>query len=459
VIRIFKKPESFAFRVSGFPMKKNITIIFLANFFTLLSGVLTSLLTAWALGPEGRGDLAVIVLYPNIVALIVGFGLPQAHRFWIAREPESVSPLFSNAVIFAVVTGITAYALAEFIVPSLIGERSEAVMWLVRLYLINIPFALVYDLMAGMLEGAREFKWAALSRIVFFGIQSAVYSLLWVFDLLTVYTAAITMIIAQLANTFTAAFCVLFVLRPRWKPDWNEWKRSIGYGLKYHVGVVTSFTTLRLDQMMLGAMGTSVEMGLYVISVKLSEITTVLASSVSEVLMPEVAASKQAKDSAELLMRSFRRMIYVYLLLLVPLIIAEPLILEYVFGAEFTAASGTLRLLLVASMIWSAGAVIISGLNGFGYPGLSTAARLSSAVVTVFALLYWLPRYGIVGAALSSLLGYSVMFVIALFWLINKKNIRLGELFRPRLDDIPMKKIMSLFKTRFASEAESNTIF
>jgi amino acid adenylation domain-containing protein len=457
VIRIFKKPESFAFRVSGFPMKKNITIIFLANFFTLLSGVLTSLLTAWALGPEGRGDLAVIVLYPNIVALIVGFGLPQAHRFWIAREPESVSPLFSNAVIFAVVTGITAYALAEFIVPSLIGERSEAVMWLVRLYLINIPFALVYDLMAGMLEGAREFKWAALSRIVFFGIQSAVYSLLWVFDLLTVYTAAITMIIAQLANTFTAAFCVLFVLRPRWKPDWNEWKRSIGYGLKYHVGVVTSFTTLRLDQMMLGAMGTSVEMGLYVISVKLSEITTVLASSVSEVLMPEVAASKQAKDSAELLMRSFRRMIYVYLLLLVPLIIAEPLILEYVFGAEFTAASGTLRLLLVASMIWSAGAVIISGLNGFGYPGLSTAARLSSAVVTVFALLYWLPRYGIVGAALSSLLGYSVMFVIALFWLINKKNIRLGELFRPRLDDIPMKKIMSLFKTRFASEAESNT--
>ena len=82
-------------------MKKNITIIFLANFFTLLSGVLTSLLTAWALGPEGRGDLAIIVLYPNVVALIVAFGLPQANRFCVAaslKKPRRFfqMPLFSQ---------------------------------------------------------------------------------------------------------------------------------------------------------------------------------------------------------------------------------------------------------------------------------------------------------------------------------------------------------------------------
>lgn len=427
-------------------MKKNITIIFLANFFTLLSGVLTSLLTAWALGPEGRGDLAIVVLYPNVVALIVGFGLPQAHRFWIAKEPETVSPLFSNAVIFAVIMGALAYAAAEFIVPFLVGERSDAVMWLVRLYLINIPFALVYDLMAGMLEGSREFKWAALSRIIFFGIQSVVYSILWINEQLTVYSAALTMIVAQLANTFTAAFCVFFVLKPRWNPSWKEWKRSINYGLKYHIGVVTSFTTLRLDQLMLGGLASSFEMGLYVICVRLSEITTVLASSVSEVLMPEVAASKEGIDSTKLLMRSFRQMIYVYLLLLIPLWIGEPLILKYVFGEEFLAASGTLRILLIASMIWSAGSVVISGLNGFGYPGLSTVSRLSSAVVTIFALLFWLPKYGIVGAALSSLLGYSVMFAIALFWLIKKKNIRLDTLFRPRLTDFPVEKLCRFLK-------------
>ncbi|MBA2736797.1 MAG: amino acid adenylation domain-containing protein [Pyrinomonadaceae bacterium] len=438
-------------------MKKNITIVFLANFFTLLSGVATSLLTAWALGAEGRGDLAVIVLYPNVVALVVGLGLPQAHRYSLAREPESVSPLFSNALIFAALMGVLALAAAELIVPSLIGARSDAVMWLVKIYLINIPLALLYDLMAGMLEGARQFKWAALSRIIFFGIQSVAYFILWMTGHLTVYTATFIMIVAQLATAFTAVIVVCYVLRPRWNPSWTTWKKTIGYGLKYHVGVVTSFTTLRLDQLLLGGMATSVEIGLYVVAVRLSEITTVLASSVAEVLMPEVAASKQAERSVQLLTRSLRQMTYVYLLILFPLLLGGPLVLEFAFGAEFAAASGALRLLLAASMMWSLGAIINSGLNGFGYPGLSTISRLSSAVVTVIALLYWLPRYGIVGAALSSLLGYSVMFTVALFWLVRKKNIRLGELFRPRPDDIPIKKIMSILKSRFGSEAPQNT--
>ena len=437
-------------------MKKNISIIFLANFFTLLSGVITSLLTAWALGPEGRGELAVIVLYPNVVALIVGLGLPQANRFCLAREPEEISPLFSNAVIFAVAMGILAYGSAELVVPSLVGVRSEAVMWLVKIYLVNIPFALLYDLMAGMLEGSRQFKWAALSRIIFFGIQSIAYFILWMTGHLTIYTAAFTMIVAQLANTLTAVVVVLYVLRPRWKPSLTAWKKAMGYGLKYHVGVVTSFTTLRLDQLLLGAMATSVEIGLYIVAVRLSEITTVLASSMAEVLMPEVAASKQSERSVQLLTRSLRQMIYVYLLIIPPLLLGAPLILEFAFGVEFVAAGGTLRLLLAASMIWSVGAIIISGLNGFGYPGLSTISRLSSAVVTVLALLYWLPRYGIFGAALSSLLGYSVMLAVAIFWLVRKKNIRLGELFRPRPDDIPIKKLMSIFKSRFGSEAQPN---
>ncbi len=430
-------------------MKKNLTIIFFANFFTLLSGVVTSLLTAWALGPEGRGDLAIVVLYPNVVALAVGFGLPQAHRYYLAREPEEISSLFSNALIFAAVLGVLAFGAAELIVPSLIGARSEAVMWMVKIYLVNIPLALLYDLMAGMLEGSRQFKWSALARIVFFGIQSIAYFLLWTFGHLTVYTAALTMIVAQTANTLTALASVCRVLRPRWQPSWTTWKKAIGYGLKYHVGVLTSFTTLRLDQLMLGAMATSVEIGLYVVAVRLSEITTVLASSIAEVLMPEVAASKHAEQSAQLLMRSLRLMVYVYVLILVPLILIGPLILEFAFGAEFLAAAGTLRLLLVASMVWSIGAIVISGLNGFGYPGLSTVSRLSSAVVTVCALLYWLPRYGIVGAALSSLVGYSVMLAVSLFWLVRKNNISLGELFRPRLDDIPIRKVYDHFKIRF----------
>lgn len=429
-------------------MKKNITIIFVANAFTLLSGVITSLLTAWALGPEGRGDLAVVVLWPNVVALLVGMGLPQAHRYYQARQPEAFSMLFSNALLFAVVMGAIAYGIGDLLVPHLVGVRNPEVMWLVRIYLCNIPLALLYDLMVGFLEGAREFKCAALARVIFFGVQSLLYVTLWLTDQLTVKSAAFTMIAAQIINTLTALIGVIYVLRPRWQPSWQEWKTALGYGLRYHPGVVTAFTTLRLDQLMLGGMASSVEIGLYFIAVRLSEITTVLASSVADVLMPEVAASKQVEESVQLLTRSLRQTIYIYLLVLVPLLLGAPLILRIAYGPDFLAATGTLRLLLLASLIWSAGAIVISGLNGLGYPGLSTLARLASAVVTVVALLYWLPSYGIIGAALSSLLGYGVMLVVALFWLIRKQRLSLWDCLRPQRDDLPVERLLANFGLR-----------
>ena len=44
---------------------------------------------------------------------------------------------------------------------------------------------------------------------------------------------------------------------------------------------------------------------------------------------------------------------------------------------------------------------------------------------------------GIRGAALSSLAGYSTMFLVALFWLLRRRQVRLWECFRLSWDDLP----------------------
>ena len=52
---------------------RNIKLGFVANVMILFCGVVTSLLSAWALGPAGRGDLLVIMLWPPVCALLVTF--------------------------------------------------------------------------------------------------------------------------------------------------------------------------------------------------------------------------------------------------------------------------------------------------------------------------------------------------------------------------------------------------
>src|SRR5207253_10915514 len=132
-------------------------------------------------------------------------------------------------------------------------------------------------------------------------------------------TGAYTLIIGQTASTLLGLFAVWHQLRPRWEPSWSELKSSMQYGVRDYPGVVADFTTLRLDQLMLGAMASNVAIGLYVTAVRLSEMTTLAANAIASALMPEVAATR-ARDKAEILWAtSFRVTIYMHLLLLVPL--------------------------------------------------------------------------------------------------------------------------------------------
>jgi O-antigen/teichoic acid export membrane protein len=383
--------------------------------------------------------------------MLVGLGLPTAYRYWMAREPERASYLFSNAVVYTIVVGILSVALADLVVPHLVGQRSPQVMMLLRIYQVNIPAALFLDLMRGLLEGTRRFGWAGAARMIFFGVQAVGFGGLWSVGHLTITTAMITMICAQASSMLLALIAVWHQLRPSWQPSWVEFKNSMHYALRDYPGGVADFTTLRLDQLVLAAMASNVAIGLYVVAVRLSEMTTLAADALADALMPEVAASK-AKNKAELLWaRSFRLAIYMHAVLLLPLWLGAPVILKLLFGERFVPATSAFRWLLLAAAVWSLGSIVISGLRGFGHPGLSTLARFSAAAVTSVGLVVLLPRMGITGAAIASLIGYSVMLAVALFAFMKKRQLHLWSCLRPRWRDVFVPNWKTLLGFRAAS--------
>lgn len=430
-------------------------LILIADVTILLSNVASSLIGARALGPAGRGDLLVVAIWPPVLAMVAGLGLPAAYRYRVAKDPGLVSKLFSNAVIYAAVVGVVSIILADLIVPRLVGERSARVMTLVRIYQVNILAALFLDLMRGLLEGTRRFGWAGAARVIFFGVQTVGFAGLWFAGRFTVAAAVFTLISAQTAAMLLALAAVWHQFRPRWQPSWAELKKSMSYALRDYPGGVADYTTLRLDQLMLGAIASNVALGLYVVAVRLSEMTTLAAEAIADALMPEVAASKTSDKAESLWARSLRITIYLHLLLLVPLWLGAPLILKTLFGEKFIPAAGPFRWLLFAAAVWGWGSIVISGLRGFGYPGLSTVARFSGAVTTAIALLILLPRFGITGAAIASLIGYGVMLVVALFVFIRKRQLDLWDCLRPRWRDlmVPGWKSLRVFPIAKAAGA------
>ena len=419
-------------------LKRNIKLVFSTNALMLCSGVVTSLLSSWALGPDGRGDLMIVLTWPAVFAMVMEIGLPQAYRFWTAKRPECVSALFSNALIFAFFVGLLTLLFAELLIPRLVGRRSAEVMLLVRIYALIIPMNLVTDLMRALLEGARRFVWVGAVRLIFFGVQLVGFVMLWLSGSLTVANATYTMIAAAVTSMTLSLIAVWRELAPSWRPRLAELKTALRFGLRDYPGVVTELVNWRLDSLVLTGIASSGSIGLYSVAVRLSDITTVMASSVGDALMPEVATLRKADEATRMVTKSLRLTLFVHLVLLVPLWMTAPYILHFAYGAGFVPVTNVLRLLMIASVMWSAGAIVISGLNGLGHPGLSTIARITAALVMVITLIAWLPRRGIQGAAMASLTGYSIMFVVALVGFLHRRQVSLWDCLRPRLEDVPV---------------------
>jgi len=409
-----------------------------------MCSVVTSLAGARALGPAGRGDLLIVTLWPIVIALLAELGLPNAYRYWMAKEPDRCSRLFSNAVIYSFVVGAISILIGNLVVSHLIGERSAQVMLLVHIYMINIPAVIFLNLMRGLLEGTRRFGWSGAARSIFFTVQAVGFGGLWLAGHLTVASASIVMIASQLSSMVLAFVAVHQQLQPKWQPSWAEFKNSLHYGMRDYAGGMAEYTTLRVDQLMLGATVSNSAMGLYVMAVRLSELTTYAAVAVADALMPEMARSRKGDGAEALLARSLRLTIYANVIALVPLWLFAPRMLGFLFGASFVPAASAFRWLLVAAVVWSASAIVIRGLQGFGHPGLTTIARFASAIVTGGVLLILIPRMGITGAAIASLIGYSVLLVVALMALVYRRELGLWQYLRPQRRDFPMAKLKSL---------------
>ena len=88
--------------------------------------------------------------------MLATFGLTQAHRYWVAKDPDMRFDAFLERDALFVSRWLGSHwRLPNWSFPIWLDSAVPEVMRLVRIYLVNIPAALVQFLMIGLLEGGR----------------------------------------------------------------------------------------------------------------------------------------------------------------------------------------------------------------------------------------------------------------------------------------------------------------
>jgi len=378
-------------------------------------GVLTGVVTARALGPEGLGVLTVMFTLGALGVQLGHLGLPSAVTYFVAADRTRLPALLGGSLVAALGVG-TLLALLLFLVlaafPALSPLQDHG---LLAIALAWIPPALLSLMLLNLALGLQRMRlYNGMQLVQSAAALSVVLGLVLVDHAspLSFYHAAFG------ALLLATAILLLPLLRlATWRitlPDAALARGAAGYGLRAYVALLLSFTVLKLDLLMVGRMLGAEPAGHYSIAAAAGELVTLPFAALGAVLFANVASAAASWSFARDV--AIRSALALVPLLLMAALLARPAI-TFVFGADYLPAAPALLLLLPGLYCLAVNTVLMHYFAGIGMPAITMVGPGVASAVNVVLNLVWLPRYGIAGAALASSVAYALMLASSIVYL------------------------------------------
>ena len=380
--------------------------LWLVNGAVLAAALITSPLQARALGPEGRGDLAAILVSLAFITTVGTLGLGSFANRAVASGRPTRTILGTLAPVAIVLGGLIGVVAGTALADLVAGDR-EIVFTYVRIGLFLLPLAFLGGILAATNSGLERWRSVMQARLIPPLSGLLAISVLYAADALTVGSAAIV----ALAGGTASILPLLGVLRGggRLKFDSAVVRESLSFAAKAWVSVLGRLGNSRLDQLLMTRLASSRELGLYAVAVNIAEASEQLAFALVPVLFTRVAAGNR-----EITARALRVALTAVSLVSAMIALVTPLVLTHIFGPEFRDAMPMTWILLISAPALVGTAILATSLTGAGRPGAAARAQIIALGVNVPLLLLLVPSMGGVGAALASLAAYTANFTILL---------------------------------------------
>ena len=171
-------------------------------------------------------------------------------------------------------------------------------------------------------------------------------------------------------------------------------------GLPYHLGLTALYLLTRVDVLILGALVPVAAVGLYVLAVMIGELSRIVTDALSQVLLARQMDGDLA-HSALLTLRMLRLGTLVSAAAVGLLCLFAPLAVPLVYGSAFAGSVPALWALAPGLFLLAAGRPVGAYLLRLDRPWRASAITCAAVAVNVAADLLLIPRWGIVGCALS----------------------------------------------------------
>jgi O-antigen/teichoic acid export membrane protein len=380
---------------------------------------LTAIIVARAVGPEGKGSLALLTGATAILVSIVGFGIPSGAAALYPRDARNRSNILATALTLTAAASSLALLLYAVFGLRLLGvvlsERDMATMdpaWALLAVLAVPPAALA---------AVADVVLIAANAMRTYSLRAAASGVLGV-ALTVVLTLQLDWGVAGALAAYPVAACAGLVIFAWWwwKQDalWPARVRLscaralMHVGIQQHAIAIVALVAKRIDVFLVAGMLSLQDAGFYAAGILIPQaIITVPRATMWPMVSALSGENSQVSDAVARISRLQVAFMIVVALLLAPL---APVVVRFLFGEAFFPAVSPFRWALIGIPFTPLTITVNAILTARTRPGLSIVASVIGTGIQLALALLLIPVWGAAGSAAALSANFFVTAMIQL---------------------------------------------
>jgi O-antigen/teichoic acid export membrane protein len=406
----------------------------------LVVSIITSVITARILGPEGRGQLSLLILIPTLCVTFGRIGVGHAVNYYASKIPPTDLIVNSSAISITIsfLLVVFLFGATKLFEDFFRKVGSGGLIWIM---IFSLPFYLFNNLFFGLLQGFYKIRIRNLLNLSQSLLTIALLlTLLFIFDFglpgaLISYVLALTAIVI-----FSAYYFLPYFNKKNIIMDFTLIKKLLNFGFKSHIGNVLKDLSYRSDILIIGYYLTTTEIGYYVVAITIAEIVWKIPDAVGTVLLPRIAQMNQtsAKLFTPIVCRTI--LIATFFCCIGLGFLCQPII-KVLFGLDFLPSVPAAILMLPGIWFLSIWKILANDLIAQGFTIKYSVSSAVSFFVMIFLDLLLIPFLGINGAAIASSISYLAATATIVYFYCKISNNSIRILLCPQRSDYNLYKL------------------
>lgn len=218
------------------------------------------------------------------------------------------------------------------------------------------------------------------------------------------------------------------------EPLKSSFKELFHYGAFMQLSTLVSTLNKRLSLYLLKTNCSEQQIGVYALGTQVTEGVNIIGQSIGLVEFSALSNTEQKQRASVLTMRFMKLSVLLTFTALLIICLLPTAFYEWLFSGEFAGIRPVILLMSPGIVFFSAHTVLFNYFSGTGKPKYNLYASLIGLGVTLISAFILIPALGILGAAITTTLTYTALFVYQ--WIVFRKhtNCRLYQLIPNRED-------------------------